>query len=376
MRVAVHFILIVQLMVAVAGCASRHNAAGCETALSITQDTAASMPHISAAATPQRSGSDAPAHRDPATPSLEPWQFGEFPGYIVSTANYRVYTTLTNARMLDLLPDFYERALNHYTTALADLPRPTRPLRTYLFQNRRQWQAKTEELLPDQAEMFANLGRGGFTTRGTSVLYYIDRYSFPYDTLAIAAHEGWHQYTQQTFKHQLPVWLEEGIATYMEGFRRNDDGVLVFMPAANRERQETLRRAVRRGNLIPLNDLLTRTPQSFLGSSKDTLLVYYAQVWALTNFLAEGENGRYRAALAEVLTDAAEGRLVGRLAASTTVVTATGRRRGISVLSTVGPAVAQEYFNHDLRELEQQYLAYVDDLLERTSRRRARSEQH
>src|SRR5690606_28941593 len=154
-----------------------------------------------------------------------------------------------------------------------------------------------------------------------SVLYYIDRYSFPYDTLAIAAHEGWHQYTQQTFKHQLPVWLEEGIATYMEGFRRNDDGVLVFTPAANRERQETLRRAVRRGHLIPLNDLLTRTPQSFLGSSKETLLVYYAQVWALTNFLAEGENGRYRAALAEVLTDAAEGRLVGRLAASTTVVT-------------------------------------------------------
>ena len=52
---------------------------------------------------------------------------------------------------------------------------------------------KTREILPQQASSFRNLGRGGFTTRGIAVLFYIDywRSREHHDTLAIAAHEGW-----------------------------------------------------------------------------------------------------------------------------------------------------------------------------------------
>jgi hypothetical protein len=294
------------------------------------------------------------------------WQFGDAVGSLVTTPNYRLYTTVSADEFLTRLPVFYERALEHYTTALADLPRPDKRLETFLFQTRRQWQAKTQEMLPDQAEMFANLGRGGFTTRGTSVLYYIDRGGYSRDTFAIAAHEGWHQYTQQTFKHQLPIWLEEGIATYMEGYRRDEDQLPEFNPAMNYERRATLREAVARDDLIPLDDLLTRTPQSFLDDSKDALLVYYSQVWALTRFLAEGEDGRYRATLAQVLLDAAEGRLVGRMAVSDYLPS---RRRGTGYGNRVGPAVVQEYFNPDLAQLEQGYREFIEQVAQESGRR-------
>lgn len=292
----------------------------------------------------------------------EPWQFGEHTGCLICTPNHRIYTTIDNPTILDRLPLFYESALAHYTTAITRLPKPPSPLETFLFQTRTQWQHKTEQMLPDQARMFSNLGRGGFTTRGTAVLYYIDRRGRTRDTFAIAAHEGWHQYTQKTFRHQLPIWLEEGVATYMEGYRTDIEGLTEFVPTENRERAYALRDAVRNRRLIPLDDLLTRTPQSFLDSSKDSLLTYYSQVWALTRFLVEGENGRYRSALATVLTDAAEGRMISRMMTST--VTAGARRMGSSTPNRVGPAVVQEYFNRDMIEFERQYLAFIDELVQ------------
>lgn len=351
MRVRITVALAFVLIPAIGGCSSQ-NAASKEPSLGVSREV-----DLTATAV-------APVETDPrhVTSTKEPWQFGEHVGCLLCTPNYKIYTTIDNERILDRLPAFYELALDHYTKAIVKLPKPTEPLITFLFQTRSQWQAKTAEMLPDQANMFSNLGRGGFTTKGTAVLYYIDRRGFTRDTFAIAAHEGWHQYTQKTFRHQLPVWLEEGVATYMEGYRTDrETGLPIFNPLENYERREALRDAVRNDELIPLSELLTRSPQSFLNNSKDSLLTYYSQVWALTRFLVDGENGRYRPSLNALLTEAAEGRLVSRMLTST--VTAGARRLGGAASIRVGPAVVQEYFNRDLNEFEQQYRAYIDTLL-------------
>jgi hypothetical protein len=291
----------------------------------------------------------------------QPWTFGDSPGLLIQTPHYRIYTTISDERVLDRLPVFCEAALAHYTSALVDLPMPTVPLETYLFRTRSQWQLKTQQILPDQADLFTNLGRGGFTTKGMAVLYYIDWYGRTRDTFAIAAHEGWHQYTQETFKHQLPIWLEEGIATYMEGYRASD-GKVTFNPKANRERFEALRGTIRGAYAIPLSELLSKTPQGFLDTSKNSLLRYYAQVWGLTLFLAEGEDGRYRAALGELLTDAAEGRFASRMMSSQALAGA--RRRGSMAQVRLGPAVLHEYFNRDAEAFERQYIAYMNRLID------------
>lgn len=348
---------------------------GCTTAPKAAPEPSLGLSTADATAKPEPlKASDAVRQMPELTVTRSPWEFSEANGVLITTPNYRLYTTVDSTTFLERLPVFYERALEHYTTAIATLPKPDRRLETFLFMTRRQWQIKTQEMLPDQAQMFSNLGRGGFTTRGTSVLYYIDRYGYPRDTFAIAAHEGWHQYTQQTFKHQLPIWLEEGLATYMEGYRRSRDREQLpeFDPAMNYERRQTLGEAVSNDELISLDKILTRTPQSFLNESKDLLLTYYAQVWALTRYLDEGESGRYHASLAQILTDAAEGRLVGRMATSQFM---SPRRRGVSSSgggARIGPPVVQEYFNPDLTDFEQGYLAYIDMLVQQGSGRGGR----
>ncbi len=311
---------------------------------------------VSAASLPDRAGS---ATADPLTSvpaQRRPWKFGGDTGQLFTTPHYRVYTTLTQRWVLDRLPLFLERALQQYTTALAQLPQPSARLETYIFETRSQWEAKTRQMLPKQAGTFLTLGRGGFTTRGTSVLYYIGRS----DTLSIAAHEGWHQFSQGTLRSQLPLWLEEGIATYMEGFTSHPDGVPKFRPWANLERYHTLRDAVRADQLIPLSELLQRTPQSFLEESKSRLLIYYAQVWALTHFLVEGNGGRHRGALEEVLTDAARGRLA---------VQTLGRLGGPGGVR-LGTAVVTAYVDPDIQAFERRYVQFVKSIVRTGGRNR------
>jgi hypothetical protein len=305
---------------------------------------------------------EAPVEMDLATGEIpvtrEQWQFSSYPGYRITSPSYDVHTTIAYERVLDRLPIFLECALDHYRTSLADLPGPRRRLQTYIFRDRRQWSAKTRQLLPSQAGTFENLGRGGYTTRGTSVLYYIDWSGRDRDTFAIAAHEGWHQYTQTCFRNPLPIWLEEGIATYMEGYRfRRTMVVPEFQPWNNWERSRALGDAIRAGNLIPLRELLDESPQKFLGEGKDRLLVYYAQVWALTRFLADGNDGRYRDRLAEALTDAASGRLIPRLARAPAVLAYGGN--GQKVTSRTGPWMILGYFTSDLVAFEKEFLAYA-----------------
>ena len=294
----------------------------------------------------------------------KPWRFADYEGQIIITPHYRLYTTLKHHSVLKHLPLLMERGLIQYTTALGQLPRPSGRLETYLFESRNQWEAKTRQMLPEQSERYLALGRGGFTTRGTSVLYYIGRT----DTLSITAHEGWHQYSQQTFRQQLPVWLEEGIATYMEGHLSRPDGIPKFRPWANLERYHTLRDAVREDRLIPLGDLLQRTPQSFLERGRNKLLIYYAQVWALTHFLAEGEQGRYRPALHELLLDTAQGRLSGRILSSKFI--SPSQRRRVAANVRIGPWVLLDYFDSDLASFEQRYTFFVRQIVKTGGRDR------
>jgi len=294
------------------------------------------------------------------------WDFGPFDGQVIATPNYRIHTTIRDQRLLDRLPVFLEAALARYTGSLARLPAPPGPMESYVFADRRQWEAKTREVIPEQAGSLSGLGRGGFATRGISVLYYIDWGGRDRDTLAIAAHEGWHQYTQNTFRDALPLWLEEGIATWMEGHRFGE-ALPEFDPARNDERLRALAWRARRGRLIPMEELLSFTPQDFLADSKYSLLAYYGQVWALARFLHEYDDGVYRTALAEVLEDAASGRLSRRLASSPQVIAAGGRGRLLR--ARTGPWVILEYFNADLQAFETQYESFVQELVESRRRR-------
>lgn len=286
----------------------------------------------------------------------DPWTWGESAGFILGSANYRIHTTIRDEVLLRDLPRLMEDALDHYTTALGPLPRPRSALRSSIFERRSEWAAYTRRRLPNEAEIYLSIGRGGYTTEGESVLFNIGRE----DTFIIAVHEGWHQYTQSVFTDRLPTWMEEGVACWMEGHRfRRGSPQPNFLPWRNFERFGELRDAARAQRLVPLADLVRGTPQEALGKGKATLLTYYAQVWALIHFLHDGENGRYRDALRQVVADAAAGTMTARLRQSDRVPREAKRRWG---LSGSGRWVVIEYFNPDFEEIAAQYDDFVRTL--------------
>jgi len=302
-------------------------------------------------------GADAPAPIGPGTArdvivDESDWTYGGREGRLITTPSFRLHTTVDRSLLLDRMPRFIELALSSYRTSLGDLPEPPRTLETYVMRTRPQWESLTRSLTGRNAEIYLRIPRGGFALGGKGVYYDIG----PQDTLAIAAHEGWHQYTQATFKNPLPIWLEEGIAAYSEGFRWHpaDRTLPVFLPWSNPERFDMLRTAVAEDRLTPLHELLLDRPQDLLRTVNDDALVYYAQVWALVHFLHEGAGAKYRDGLARLLLDAAEGRLFPRLEARV------GRRAARATLGRrVGDALFKIYFNDDLAEADAEYRRFV-----------------
>lgn len=288
--------------------------------------------------------------------AVEPWTFYGRPGKAITTPGFRVYTTLDDGVLLRRVPRFLELALEHYTRDLADLPRPAARMETYVMANRPQWAEVTQRLTGARASQYLKIRYGGFADDKVGVYFDIGAHN----TLAIAAHEGWHQYTQTTFRTRLPAWLEEGIASYMEGFRWDsaDPHLPLFLPWANVERFDALQRAHAEGRLFSLDEIVNNRPQDLLGGSDTATLTYYAQAWALVHFLNEGLGGRLSGALREIVTDAASGRLPARLAE-----TVGAREARASLSNRRGDALLRAYVTENIAGLGEAYQRFVAEIV-------------
>lgn len=288
--------------------------------------------------------------------SVVPWSHEGADGKVIATPNYKVFTTSNKSFITDNMPAFLETAFSHYTTSLGKLPPASSTMEVYLLDTRAQWESMTRQFMGEQADTYLRIQKGGFTSEGRAILYDIGRR----DTFAITAHEAWHVYTQRTFKNPLPVWLEEGIACYMEGFRwdTNNADKPRFLPWANFERFDQLRWGVRGERLMTLDQLTRSTPQQLIAQDANAALFYYAQVWALVHFLHEGEGGIYKERLELLLKDAASGQIVPRIrrelgdrAASIYAF----RKRGVDILSL--------YFGKTAEEMQPEFKAFLDKIV-------------
>ena len=290
--------------------------------------------------------------------STRAWRWNATEGLEIDTRHWTIRSSLRSSGLSGSLPAFYEAALRNYRSGLVPLPAPPRRLEACVFGTRDEWARYTEHRLGPDAGPYLKMGRGGFTSGGEAVLYDIG----PRDTLSIAAHEGWHQYSQTTFRNSLPVWLEEGIACYMEGFRQPlGSPEPAFLPWRNTERYAELRSSARKGRLSELRAVLEGSPQSFLAVSRDAQLSYYAQVWAFVHFLRDGEGGRYRAGLERMLGDAVRG-TIGESIRSCEALDARAKRLAASAKS--GTWLVTVYLDADFEAFERSYDRYVGALLE------------
>ncbi len=282
----------------------------------------------------------------------EPWSFEGDSGWTYYTPSATIRTTLRDRAMLIRLPGFVELAQVHARNALAVLPEPDRPVETYVLGTRRGWESLTRRILKDRASTYLAIERGGYSAGSTGVFYDIG----PKDTFTIAAHEGWHQYAHSTLANPLPVWLDEGIACYVEGFRWNelDTDTPDFLPWANLERFDALRRASSAGTLMPLHTLVSTRPQDLMATDRgaDRVLTYYAQLWALVHFFRESG---YSTGLSRTLTLAHQGTLLDHMSDGDARQMRT-RRTGPGVLDIIAPGVT-------LSELDDDYRAFINRIV-------------
>ncbi len=282
-----------------------------------------------------------PVVDDEVTFSVTPWVFEGNDGVHIQTEYWNIYTTIQYEHILELLPTFYEELVDHYATVFGPLPYPDRRMDVFLFQSQSQWRMKVQDMLGRDAEQWFSLGRGGLTIDGVAVLYDLDRRGRSRTTLRIAAHEGWHQYAEAIFLSDLPTWLDEGIGTWMEGFRMRN-GSIQFEPTSNWDRLSSLRKLVNAKRLSPLSEVMSSNPSALLNDSRSSLLGYYAQLWGLTSFLIEADDGVHREQMLNIFHQALDGTL---------------KRRRVS------PSYWLRFFTEDVDVFEQQYQTWISEFV-------------
>lgn len=284
--------------------------------------------------------------------TVEPWTFQGRQGSAYRSTHYRLLTTVDRTILVSRLSPFAEASLARFGEAFPTLPEARPGLEVFVLRSRAEWRRFVAEVWGAEGlARYDAIERGGFTERGRSVLWDIG----VQDTFAIMAHEGWHQYVQTSLREPLPTWLDEGIAAWAEGFRWNPvaPDEPVFLPWANVERFDQLRRASERGELMPLGQLLTERPQELIRVSSESTLTYYAQCWALVHYLMADPTRR--GALDLMLGDAASGRMSERVRASF------GDRAVRSIaLRRSGIEIWRAYVDDDLAAEERRYAEFLE----------------
>ncbi|RMH28159.1 MAG: hypothetical protein D6692_06340 [Planctomycetota bacterium] len=303
---------------------------------------------------------EAGAIRVPAVPASfvverRPWSYQGHDGWQISTPSVELFTTATDRRLLIRLPDFLELAQAHRLNAILPLRAPPEPLETYVLGSRSEWDAMTRRLLGDLARPYLRIERGGYAAQGRGIFYDLG----PRDTFVMAAHEGWHQLVQTSFADPLPIWLDEGLACYMEGFRWRLDQPdrPEFLPWSNEERYDQLRQAAARDALLPLSTLVVSRPQDLLDTDRGggDALNYYAQCWAFVHFLIEDKGGRRLAGLRAMLADAQNGRLLDTVS----IRVGEEQARLLRMRRTGGGALAAYFPDESLSDMDAAFRAYV-----------------
>ena len=276
----------------------------------------------------------------PVAPESQPWQFQATQGRIIETAHYRVYTTVLDAALLEDLPDFLEATYQQYSAFLPGFQADDEPMDVYLFGRRSEWETYTKENMGASAENYLKIRAGGYSYDGTSVTYLLQRYY----TFGVLAHEGFHQFASTRLEHRIPAWMEEGLACNFESHVWKA-GKPYFIPDLNEFRLQALKRALRRDSLFALEELLAMHAGDAVGMPAERTATFYAQAWALTRFLQEGEGGKYRQAFHQMLADAADG---ANLYSPT---------RSVDIF--------ESYFKTDIGQLDREFNAFARVLADR-----------
>ena len=281
--------------------------------------------------------------------AVEPWSYPKSTARVVRSRHYAIHTTISDNDFLEKLSELMESALAQYQQFTPGVRVSPTPMDCYVFQGRQEWADFTSDKTGEDAALYLQINRGGYTVRDWYVAYFIGEIG----TYAVAAHEGWHQYVARHFKSRMPPFLEEGIATMFENVRfySTSSAPPVFDLSPKSHRADKLRHAVDSKNLWPIEKLITMHAGDVVALPGAKIEAFYAQNWAFAEFLWDAEGGKYRPALQRLLSDCANGTLYADSRSSR-------RRFGDSWNPDTVRPMLEHYLGMDLAQIEQAYLAY------------------
>ena len=283
--------------------------------------------------------------------SSDDWAFHGAPGRKLTSDHYTLYTTHRTKDFVDLLPGFMETCWAAYEKLVPEQT-PARHCDSYLFGTREQWERFSEEFSPARADTYKKIRSGGYSERGITVSHYDTQRS----TLSVLAHEGLHQYLDVTRGHEIPAWLNEGLACYFESFELTSDSRPIFHPDKNTLRLPGLREAVLSKSLIPLRDILSTHAGLEVQKKSAHVRNYYSQEWALVVFLMRpARSNPYYSGFHQLLNEVGSESMVRRARALMAADT--------EGTMSFGEAVFRAYITDDLEAFEAAYQNFIHELL-------------
>jgi hypothetical protein len=295
----------------------------------------------------------------------EPWAFEGKAGKLYVTPHYWVFSTIEGDDVGLALAQVMEGARDQYLRVMPSaVPAADRPMQCYVFQYRNEWAAYTKQNAGADATVYLQISRGGYTVGDVFVSYFIGDGA----TYSVAAHEGWHQFVSRHCKQRVPPFMEEGLACWFEAVRWDPVWRLPRWDVAhNNNRLRGLREAIEEDRLIPLPQLAVMHAGQIVSQPFARIEGFYAQNWGFARFLWEGENGRYRPALQQMMADSVAGRLYPPSTADAAEAGEVEQPDVPPVPGGIGanwdPAAArpmlERYLGTDLETLDAQYRKYL-----------------
>jgi len=285
---------------------------------------------------------------EPVHVESRPWPLKNHTGTILETTHYRIYTTVKDPVFHSAAAGLAEGQYQRFHQVLGREPKSK--MTVYIFSEVRQWMAFTQARFGDRAEDYLRIRNGGYTSGDLAAFYMMNRYA----TLTVMAHELFHLYLNHIATDPVPAWVNEGMSCYFEAHEWNVD-TPVFTPNKNLFRRDNLREAMGRKTLFPIRQLLGTHPGEVTKQSQQKVLTYYAQVWALSQFLQDPYSGVYHARFKTLLSEL--GTPAMRLKSKGFLTT-------VSVKEdvTFGESVFREYIVDDLEQFEKDFNAYLPTL--------------
>jgi hypothetical protein len=290
--------------------------------------------------------------------AVEVWNNDYGPGLKLTSAHYEIFTTILKPSMLRQIAGIIESAYKAYNLQIPEPIETRNKFVIYLFADRRQWEAFTNNFAGGQAEIFRRIKAGAYCHNGACVAYDIGSER----TFSVLAHEGWHQFSSRHFKFRLPSWLDEGVAMLFEA-QRTEDGKFGFEPAKNAYRLDALKKTMSKNNMLSLRDLIVTTPGDVLATDQtEAVIGFYSQSYALIRFLREADGGKRLDVYRRLLADGLRGnwpldKVSREIAADRNIP------RNILWNRVVSLVLFHEYIGDDYESVEKEYMDFCRQIV-------------